>query len=119
MNMAALRDLVLGRNLSTYGVPGTVTVLYEAPVSTTVIWDTPSRRRASDEVYEFRPELDQRQGERRVLAIPRAAVTVIPVGTLVSAPERLGGTAQTWRVESVERVEEGHSRVVVVPVEET
>jgi hypothetical protein len=117
VDMAALRGFVLEKNLELYGVPGAVTVGHKAAVSTTVVWLTPNRRRASDEIYQFENELDRRQSERRVLAIPLEGLDPITIGTIVSAPLTATGTATRWQVETIERIEEGHTRVIVVPID--
>lgn len=57
----------------------------------------------------------QRREPRKVLAIPRTSTLAkIPRGSTISAPEVLGGTNQTWRVDGYDRVEADLFRVIVI-----
>jgi len=62
------------------GVPAVITrpVPDDQSVETTVVW---------------------REHGRRMLAVPRSALSSLPKGTLIVAAERSGGTTKTWVVE--------------------
>lgn len=106
--------------LEAFGVPATVIrpVPDDEPIETTLIWPPPVRRRFSDEVYEVGVEIDRRQPERTMAAVPKADVPVLPLGTRIIAPAGAGQPLQTWRVELHEREHPDEWRVMVVPVDE-
>lgn len=99
--------------MACFGVPATVTrpAPDATPIETTAVW-VPSATEGQPIGMEF-----QRQVAIRVLALPRDLVPTVPRGTLVVAPEMLGGDVRTWRVDSTDRIEYDHTRVVVLPVE--
>lgn len=107
----------LARAHRRFGVPATVTRPSpdDTPIATTVIWAPPERRYRTDEVYEYRNELDRREADRLVLGIRRESVPSVPKGTQIQAPLLKGGPVQAWRVEEHERETADEWRVVVVP----
>ncbi len=106
----ALRALVLETNISAFGVDAVVTRPYpdDDPISTQVIWVTPEMDAAPNGFEVNRNE------PRKILAIPRADVPTLPRGSLISAPEHQDASPQRWRVDSFDREEPEHWRVVVV-----
>ena len=57
----------------------------------------------------------QRREPRRVLAVKRADVVTLPRGTVITAPEKLGGADKTWRVDGLEReIDAYYWRAIVV-----
>lgn len=95
-----------------FGLPVTVTrpAPDTSPVATTGVWLAP----LLDERLPAGSDL-QRREPRRVMAIARTSVlTSMKRNTLVSAPEELGGPDVLWRVDSLDRVEFDHWRVVLV-----
>jgi hypothetical protein len=94
--------------LDSFSVPATVTPPGGAPISTKAIMDPP--------VMEETPSAEfQRTNARRILSLPREDVATVPRGTLIVAPEMLGEANQTWRVDSIERIEPDHYRVCIIP----
>lgn len=85
--------------LEAFGVPATVTRPSpdDDPIATPVIWLSPED---SDRPYGTDY---QRREPRRVMGVPRTTVAGVPRGTLVVAPELLGGTDKTWRVDEMLR----------------
>jgi len=114
MGNGALRALVHSTNLETFGVPVTVRTPDGIPVTGTGIWLTPERRTATDQIYPV-TDIRDRDGDRRVLALPRSTFGTVPLGAEIAAPEVEGGTSRDWIVEGLERSEAEHTRVVVVP----
>ncbi len=112
MDLGAIRTLTLDVNFGVLGVDVTVTPLDGAPIPASGIWMTDST--------EDRPGANPfpRKEARRVMALRRSEVPLMPRGTVISAPNASGGEAQTWRVDGVETLEAEHWRVVVVPHEE-
>lgn len=110
MDLGALRDSTLTRNLSFQGVLVTITPPFEEAFTSTGIW-RPSR----DEDF---PEGDDanRLSPRRSMALPRAAVGSLPLGSIIFAPEKPGGTARDWKVDAYEELEDNTLSVKVVPV---
>lgn len=108
MDAAALRRLMLDINQSAFGVSITVTRPGLAAIATTGIWlVTPL-----GEEQPYGTDLSKRE-PRRVMAIARADVATMPRGTTVSAPELLGGTAKTWKVDGLELVDAIQWRVIL------
>lgn len=99
---------------SAFGVPATVTrpAPDDDPITTTVVWINP----IADDVPIG--QAFQRREQRRILALDRAAVPTVPRGTEIVAPEALGGSERTWKVDSHEQDDVDHYRVRVVPVSE-
>src|SRR4051812_26891579 len=110
MSLGDLRALVLSTNLATFGVPVTVTRPFpdDTAIETTGIWMTTQTEDVPTGT-DF-----QRREPRRVMALSRAAVPTLPRGTLISATENPGGTAETWRVDGIERLEADHVRALLV-----
>lgn len=102
----------LGLAIDAFGVPVTVTRPDPdtSPVTTTGVWLAP----LLDEGLPAGSDL-QRREPRRVMAIARTSVlTSMKRNTLISAPEQLDGPTILWRVDSLDRVEFDHWRVVLV-----
>jgi hypothetical protein len=112
VDLGALRSLITKKATDKFGVPATVTVRLQSPISTRVIW-----------VIEPAPEdlnlaLDhQRLDPRRIAALDRTAVSKVPVGTKIEAPEKSGGATKIWRVEEVVRMTADEIRVSVIEVD--
>jgi len=80
------------------------------PVATTGIWLTP--------LFEEQPYGSdlRRRDPRRLMGIARTAdLDFIPRGSLIDAPEQLGGVSRTWMVEGYDRVIADEMRVLVLP----
>jgi len=96
-----------------FGVPGTVTIPDGTPVATDVVWILPS-------TPEYPSEEFARREPKRVLAISRDEIPLVPRGTVIVAAERLGDVERTWIVDSLAHLDADHTRVLVVPgIEET
>ena len=105
--------MVRSVNFSILGVPATVTVPGNDPVETRIIWLTPNS--------EGSPEGTQLQfaEAKPAMAIRRDDVPALVLGTLVEvAPHNLDAPT-AWEVDSIEKVEQEHVRVLVVPVVDT
>ena len=111
MDFGALRTLVRDLNFTVHGVPITVSrpTLDEVPVATRGIWVLPQTD-GMPGGNDF-----QRHEPVRVMAISRDAISSVPRGTVILAPERAGTFERQWRVEGVDRIEADHVRVVLVP----
>jgi hypothetical protein len=102
--------------LAAFGLPATVTVPGEDPVTTTVIW-LPPEPSPVEGVYL------RTQEAQRVLALPAAVFPVdaatrrptIPRGTVIAAAEQVGGTVVSWGVESIKSQHADEIRLVVIP----
>lgn len=96
---------------SAFGVPVTITrpAPDQTPITTTGVWLRP-----------LAPDLPvgreyQRQEPLRVLSLQRSAVTSLPVGTLIQAPEVRGGPTRLWRHEGLaEQAEADEWRALVI-----
>lgn len=110
MDNGPLRALVLDINLTTHGVPATVTRPFpdDTPIVTRGIWLTWDTD-APPTGTEF-----QRREPRKVLALRRLDVPTVPRGTVILAPQKGGDTVQAWRVDGTETVFADHVRVIVV-----
>ena len=95
-----------------FSVAATVTPPHEAPVETDIVWLTPFN--------DVQPgELEG--GVRdpiRLIAIRRSDVPLVPVGTVIVAPELGGGSAKRWRVDAMETEDVEFVRVIVVEDED-
>lgn len=112
MPLGPLRALTLDLSLTWHGVDVVVTRPSpdDVPISTRGIWLT-----TLTEDVPSGPTL-QRREPTRTMALSRAIVSSVPRGTLIEAPEKSGDPVQTWRVDTIERLEADHVRVVVMPV---
>lgn len=110
MDLGPLRTLALELNLAAHGVAATVTrpAPDDTPVTTTGIWHSGPVEDPQPYGTDFR-----RREPRRILALPRADLATLPRGTTISAPETIGGTAKTWVVDSLDRVEADTWRAIV------
>lgn len=108
--LGPLRAFTLDRNFAVHGVPCTVEVPGEDPVTTRAIW------------LVFAPDLfpgqdlDRREPVR-ALALRRDAVPRVPIGTQITAPENEGASDRVWHVDGRALTERDHVRVVVRPGE--
>lgn len=93
-----------------FGLPATVTPPEGSPISTTGIWVTL-------QTVDVPFGTEARVGEaRRVIALRRDQVPSAPRGTVISMAEQAGQAAKSWRVDGLDRADEGDViRVVVVP----
>ena len=111
--MASLVDLVNSITFDAQAlplsVPATVTPPNSSAITTTGVWSVPTLPDTPAAAAFNRGEI------RRVMALKRADVPTVPRGTLISAPEKPGGTASTWRVDGIELVEADHRKVIVIP----
>ena len=112
MSFGPVRALVLSLNQSVHGVPATVTRPSpdDTPITTTVLWPSAVPNQ-EDQPYGL--DLG-RKGPRRVMAISRADVPSLPMGTTIVAPEQPDGANVTWRVDGLERVEADTWRAIVM-----
>lgn len=111
MDLAGLRSLVREVNFQTHGVPAVVTPPDADPVSTRIIWLTPTT-----ESLPTGNEI-RRADSRRVMAIRRDDVPTVPRGTVIEVTEHLLTSPATWKTDAMENVFSDHHRVVVVPYE--
>jgi hypothetical protein len=96
MHVDTLQARAFAAMATVMGVPATVTrpVPDDTPVETSVVWqDQPP-----DESRPFAAEIARRE-PRRTLAVPRAALSSLPKGTVIVAAERFGDTAKSWVVD--------------------
>lgn len=107
MDLGALRTLVRDLNVSAHGLDVTVTPLGQAAIATRGIWVLPQV-----EDHPVGSDL-QRREPRKVLALKRDIVGVPPRGSVILAPEVVGGAIKTWRVDGIERVEAELTRLIV------
>ena len=94
-----------------FGVPVTVTrpAPEDTPIETEGVWHAPM----TDQVPTG---LDlTRADPQRVMALRRDAVPTVPRGTVLAAPETIGGPVALWRLDGVARWEIDLVRVPVVP----
>ena len=94
-----LRDLCHSQAFTIHGVTALVTRPSQSQVSTLGIWQDP--------ILEDQPygqDLSNRE-PRRVMALSRASLAQVERGTVVEAPETMGGTPTLWQIDGIERVE--------------
>lgn len=111
MDLSALRALALTLNFSAHGVAATVTRPGLAAVTTSLIWQTPPVD--ADQPPAFGGRDFQRREPRRVAVLPRDVLPTMPDGTTIVAPEKMGGTNVTWKMDGLDRTEADHWRVFV------
>lgn len=101
--MGPLGELVTELNftLAPHKVDATVTrpAPNDTPVSTTGIW-----QRSLFEDQPVGSEFSSRE-PRRVIALRRDVLPELERGTLISAPEKPGGTPVDWQVDKIESLE--------------
>jgi hypothetical protein len=90
-------------HFATLGVPATVVPTEGAPVATRLIWLTPGQAAQGG---DFR-----RAGAKRGVALRRDEVPFLERGTRFS----IDSDGSEWKVDSIDRVEDGHIRAIVVP----
>lgn len=101
MDVDTLRAFAQGVHFDTVGVPIVVTRPSpdDTPVSTTGIWLV----QPLDETRPVGTDF-QRRDPRKALAIKRdATLPTLPRGTLITAPETIGGVIKTWQVDGFDR----------------
>lgn len=113
MDLAGLRSLVREVNFATHGVPAVVTPPGADAVETRIIW----AERTTLEIPVGGESL--RREPRRVMAIRRDDIDQVPRGTIVAVTEHLRTDPMFWKVDSTDRIEPDHIRVVVVASEES
>lgn len=99
MDLGPLRALALDLTSSAHGVTVTVTrpAPDQAPIVTRGTW-------ATTPLEEPRPygTTFQRNKPRRVMALPRADLPTLPVGSIILAAEFGSSTIKVWRVDSLD-----------------
>src|SRR5512134_1877608 len=109
MDLTAVRSLVREANFGIHGVPAHVTPPAAASVLTRIIWaDREAAAVPGEGTF-------QRSEPRRVMAIRRDDLDAVPRGTIVEVTEHLRDEPARWRVDSTQRIDSEHIRVVVVP----
>lgn len=96
--------------LVAFGVDAIVAPPGETPVSVTALWLAPDTVEVP--VGGSGPP---RREQRRIVALRLSDVPQVPRGTIISASEYKGGASQDWKVDSTERLDYDHVRVLVVP----
>jgi hypothetical protein len=110
MDLAALRNVVLGVNFSTHGVPAQVTrpAPDDTVIATTVIWLTTGSEQLPNGAGFGRV------GPTHQMAIRLDEVPTVPIGTLIQAAPPTGGSALGWKVDGIDAVFADHVRAFVV-----
>jgi hypothetical protein len=98
--------------LAAFGLPAVVTVPAGLPVETEAFWLAPSTEQVPAGTDFRRAEM------QRVLVLPLTDVPQVPRGTIVNIAPFQGGAPADWEVDSFERLDSDHYRVVVVPYEQ-
>lgn len=114
MALGTLRTLVREIVDNVYGVPISITRTTpdEGPIETVGTW-VPAL--ASGQVYGT--EMNGREAGRVMVIGRNADLPDIPRNSRISAPEELGGTARTWKVEGYDSLPSvDRFRVVLFPV---
>lgn len=93
-----------------FGVPAIVTrpVPDHDPIATTGIWDTTVSGEAGGGDAK-------RRDYRRVIGLRKDQVPTVPKGTVIEAPLERGAAVQTWRYDTVDRLMDDITYVVVLP----
>ncbi len=96
-----------------FGVSATVTLPGEEPIAdVTVVWLPPVAVDVPSGLEVQRMEM------RRMVSLPADVVPLVPVDTVIVAPERDGDADATWRVDGPVYKDTDHTRVYVLPVGE-
>jgi len=109
VDFGPLRQIVLEINFDAHGAAATVTTPGGAPVTGTAILlesleeDAPTGR-------EY-----MRREPRRVMALRRDAFEELPRGTVIVAPETIGGTLRSWQLDSIDATLAYYYRLIVIP----
>jgi hypothetical protein len=113
VNFGPLRSLVLELNQAAHGVNATVTrpAPDNAPIATKGIW----RVAPLDERQPYGTDFHNRV-PRRVFVLSRSDVPTLPRGTVVVAPEVMGGADKTWKVDGLEPTEGDYFLAVMLLV---
>ena len=109
MELGSLRTLALDLNMSAHGVDATVTrpAPDDDPITTRAILMTTQTEDAPMGA-EF-----TRRDPIRVLVLRRDEVPTVPLGTVIVAPERLGGEPESWVVDGYDLQQADQHRVIV------
>lgn len=98
MPTLAQRAVMAQLNQAAHGVSITVTPPFAAAVTTTGIWHEPR-----DEPQPYGTDF-RRLEPRRILEIPRTdTLSDVPRGSVITAVDRDGGAAKTWRADGLDR----------------
>lgn len=111
MDVGALRASVREIQFAVHGVPAIVTIPDGDPVETRIIWLTPVPTGIPD------GQTFQREEPKRAMAIRRDDVPAVPMGTIIEVTEHNLESPISWSVDSMDRIEPDHFRVLVVPEE--
>jgi hypothetical protein len=105
-------DVEIGTIFDAFSVPATVTIPGGDAVATRVVW-------VSSTTEDFGGGLDiKRRDRRRVVAVRRDEVPVLPLRTVIVATEPGATVEGTWRVDGFDTEEADCVRCVVVPTSE-
>ena len=96
--------------MDAFSVPATVTPPGLSPITTTAIWEA----RPVPEDQPYGRDYTTRE-PRRVMALRRDEVSEVPRGTIIAAPEKIGGVSRNWQIDGIDSTEPDHFRVIVVP----
>ncbi len=99
MDLGPLRTLASELNFDAHGVVAVVTRSGEDAVTTTGIWQRPF-----PEEQPVGRELNATD-PKRIMALRRAEFDDVERGTLITAPETIGGTSVDWQVDNREATE--------------
>ena len=96
VDLGPFRDLVLDVNQDFHGVPAIVTrpPPNDAPITTRGIWlrPLPDGQPVGTDYRNRQP--------RKVLVLARDQVPTVPKGTLIVAPDKMGGPNVNWQVDN-------------------
>jgi hypothetical protein len=95
-----------------FGLDALVTYPGGATVETTAIW-LPFDPLEAPVGGQF-----QRVESRKVIALSLVGAAQVPLDTVITVAEYEGATASDWKVQSHDRHDSHHQRVVVIPVPE-
>ena len=109
MDLDTLRGTITDKSLDILGRAATVTLPLENPVESRIHW-----MRNLDEDLPAGKSYSA-LGARRRMAIKRNEFSDIPRGTIVAAPDPIGGEVTNWQVDGIEEVTRAYFVVVVVP----
>lgn len=108
MDFGSMRALAHEAAFGVMGVPATITRPDDTPIVTSIIWLTSVTEDANSGM-----DLQRREAKRS-FAVLRSAVSSVPRGSKLVAPDLPGGTVRRWRIDGVERAEPDQVRYRVV-----
>jgi hypothetical protein len=109
VDFGPLRELVLEVNFAIHGAAATVT----PPGGPAVAGSTILLESIEEEAPTGREYM--RREPRRVMALQRDEFAEIPRGTVIVAPETIGGTPRSWQVDSTDATLAYYFRLIVIP----